>query len=320
MEPLERVLRGLGDGELAERLAKLSGSDLTTLLLDVMRRRAERLRPSDVMQQRAKDRFARPSPVPLTVMHDTEARMLEAIPDNVDTVTLSPVAPLGLHSAVARVDQHRLVSTIRRTDVAADPTAGLAVEAAVRRRELLDVDPHSSERVELASIQRVVRAQTFDGPMSFAHFGLLGLVTAGRDRGSNLFEIESLADHAAIMSGCLLAAGADHVTITMSDWTGGELDAAAAVLADEVNGLPVSVLEDPLRTRARDYYLQAAFEIDVRFGGMTFNAADGGLVDWTQQLLANRKERLMISGIGIDRVAIARNPSSQLTSPSLPEE
>ena len=72
--------------------------------------------------------------------------------------------------------------------------------------------------------------------------------------------------------------------------------------------------------RARDYYLQAAFEIDVRFGGMTFNAADGGLVDWTQQLLANRKERLMISGIGIDRVAIARNPSSQLTSPSLPEE
>ena len=30
--------------------------------------------------------------------------------------------------------------------------------------------------------------------------------------------------------------------------------------------------------------------------------ADGGVVDWTQQLLSNAKERLVISGIGSDRV------------------
>ena len=33
--------------------------------------------------------------------------------------------------------------------------------------------------------------------------------------------------------------------------------------------------------------------------------ADGGLVDWTQHLVGSRKERLMICGIGLDRVALA---------------
>jgi len=28
--------------------------------------------------------------------------------------------------------------------------------------------------------------------------------------------------------------------------------------------------------------------------------ADGGFVDWTQQLLGNKKERLLISGFGLD--------------------
>ena len=31
--------------------------------------------------------------------------------------------------------------------------------------------------------------------------------------------------------------------------------------------------------------------------------ADGGFVDWTATLLANRKERLLISGYGVDRLA-----------------
>jgi hypothetical protein len=30
----------------------------------------------------------------------------------------------------------------------------------------------------------------------------------------------------------------------------------------------------------------------------------GGFVDWTAQLLGNRKERLLISGHGLDRLAI----------------
>jgi hypothetical protein len=31
-----------------------------------------------------------------------------------------------------------------------------------------------------------------------------------------------------------------------------------------------------------------------------FEIADGGLVDWTQQLLNNKKERFFISGFGLE--------------------
>ena len=30
---------------------------------------------------------------------------------------------------------------------------------------------------------------------------------------------------------------------------------------------------------------------------------DGGFVDWTQRLTGNRKERLLITGVGVDRFA-----------------
>jgi hypothetical protein len=37
----------------------------------------------------------------------------------------------------------------------------------------------------------------------------------------------------------------------------------------------------------------------VEINGREFEIADGGLVDWTQQLLGNHKERMLISGFGL---------------------
>lgn len=305
MEPIDRVVRALGDEDLPDRLADVAGADFTTLLLDVFKRRVAVTTPAAVMRQRTSDRFVAPGRLDLKMLHRVEANLLAALPQGIDALVLSPLAPLGLHSALASVDQGRLVSTIRRTEVAADPTVALAVEAAVRRRVLLATEPKSVERVRLATIQRVVRAQRFETPVSFPHFTLLGLVTAGRDTGSHEFEADAMAEHATTMSTCLLAAGADHVTVRVADWTGGVLGGVADRVRDDLAGENATVRQDLSRTRARGYYLQGALEIDVRFGASTFSAADGGLVDWTQSLLASRKERLMISGIGVDRVAIA---------------
>jgi hypothetical protein len=36
--------------------------------------------------------------------------------------------------------------------------------------------------------------------------------------------------------------------------------------------------------------------------GVDHNLVDGGFTNWTQQLLSNAKERLLISGIGIERL------------------
>jgi hypothetical protein len=44
--------------------------------------------------------------------------------------------------------------------------------------------------------------------------------------------------------------------------------------------------------------------------GQPFEIADGGLVDWTQRLVPSRKERLMISGLGVERLALALGGSA----------
>jgi hypothetical protein len=53
--------------------------------------------------------------------------------------------------------------------------------------------------------------------------------------------------------------------------------------------------------------------MDVRVAGELLSVADGGLVDWTQQLVPSRKERLLISSVGVDRLALITPPQGSPT-------
>lgn len=178
--PLPRVVRQAGGDEVLDRLAALSGADLTTLLLAVMRRRAARMTPADVFRRYRDDRFTVPGAVSYASVRAVEDRLMSLLPQGFTPVVLSPVAPLGLHSVVGPVHQDKVLSTVRGNEVAADPTNGLALVAATERQEL---GPRATDPVRLAAAQRVVRAQVFRGSGMAAHFGLLGMVTAGRDTG-----------------------------------------------------------------------------------------------------------------------------------------
>jgi hypothetical protein len=164
-------------------------SDLQTLLMAVARTRASSVTPARLMRRWAEDSFARPAPSDPRVLWKLEARMWELLPGNFAGVDLSPVTPLGTCSAVAPVDQNRVITTVRGSEVVSDPTNVLALEAASRRRR------SRSERVDLAACHRVVRAQRFSGPGLFQHFRLFALVSSGRDRGSGAVEAEMLSDH-----------------------------------------------------------------------------------------------------------------------------
>jgi hypothetical protein len=48
------------------------------------------------------------------------------------------------------------------------------------------------------------------------------------------------------------------------------------------------------------YYQTLNFKIYLAYKGQSIDIVDGGLVDWTQKLLGNRKERLLISGLGTE--------------------
>ena len=202
------------------------------------------------------------------------------------------VAPIGTHSVIAGVNQNNVVSTVRMTEVAADPTNQLALEAAVRRRQQLAEDARSTETVRLCAVQRVVRAQLFEGPRSFAHFSLLGMVMGGQDRGSRKLESAALIDVLHSISTVLTETTAHRVEIALSDFDGGFgqvlQDVSNQVLAERVT---CSI--DRERQAGRGYNPSICFKLLVDTGSEIVEVGDGGFVDWPKALLQNQRERLL---------------------------
>ena len=57
------------------------------------------------------------------------------------------------------------------------------------------------------------------------------------------------------------------------------------------------------RVEGRGYYPNVCFKLSLDRAGDEIEVADGGAVRWTQALLDNRKERLMIGGLSLERLA-----------------
>jgi hypothetical protein len=62
--------------------------------------------------------------------------------------------------------------------------------------------------------------------------------------------------------------------------------------------LPHVPLEADRTEADNSYYLGTNFKLKLPVDGRLSEIGDGGFVDWTQKLLGNKKERLLISGIG----------------------
>ncbi|MFD7904732.1 hypothetical protein ACFV4G_21090 [Kitasatospora sp. NPDC059747] len=315
---LRRVLAEAGGPELLDLLAKgLTGSDLTTLLLEVFRRRADRLTPAEVMRRYRTDRFVIPAPTGFAQLRRAEDFLLSALPDDFEMLALAPLVPLAAHAAVATVDPRKVVATIRGSEVAADPTNALALEAARRRSEALAVDPRSAVPVRVAASQRVVRAQRFDAPGMLAHFQLFALVTAGRDTGSRAFEQQHLVEHLRFAVRAMARAGVDKTEIRITCF-----DESATSILDrartELAGTPgLDIVDDPNRATGRGYYTDLCYKVYATIHGQHLEIADGGFVDWAQRLTGSRKERLLISGFGVDRLATTLTPPID-ADPSVP--
>ena len=98
-----RVLTALGTDDATTVLGEqVSGADLTTFLLEVMRRRADRLTPADVLRRARTDRFVEPGTVDARALHRVIATMVATVPSGFEFVELSPVAPLEIGRASCR--------------------------------------------------------------------------------------------------------------------------------------------------------------------------------------------------------------------------
>jgi hypothetical protein len=60
---------------------------------------------------------------------------------------------------------------------------------------------------------------------------------------------------------------------------------------------------DDERQAGRTYYTDVCFAVHaVLADGARANLSDGGFTDWTARLLADGKERVLISGLGSERL------------------
>jgi hypothetical protein len=293
--------------ELLEVLSqRLSQSDLQSLLLEVYRSRSQVLTPQHLLQQYEQNRLVQLATVNPKQILEFDRLAYSVLPPSFEPLELSPVCPLGTNSIVTPLDQNQTVTTIRNSEVCSDSTNVLALECARRRR----VKEHrTAADTKLCASQRLLRPQAPNHPGTFPHFRIFSLVTAGRDRGSYRFEIAALIEHlefylsllqTAQKSGFRLAA--IRIQITVFDEIRHEV--LITEVLDRLSQKYPEVEFDCvlIQKPEQNYYTGVRFGIYARdLTATEYFLADGGFTDWTQQLLSDRKERLLISGLGSER-------------------
>ena len=308
---IERIKREIGEDVYDLLAEKMSAPDLQSLLLEVYRRRVELLQPHHLFKQFKENRFVQPSSInpKLYIKLDDLAYSLAS---EYEAVELSPLSPLGCNSIIAPVDQNNAVSTIRNTEVCSDSTNVLALIAAQLRAELLKENPKSEETIKLCASFRVVRGQFVEGRGFVPHFRLFSMITAGRDSGSFFFETGALFEHIDFYLTYLsalekLGIHLKNKVANITDFVGtreARLGGEALAKLRETHA-DVTIQFDPDRTQGSGYYFPVGFQIIADdHTGENILLVDGGFTDWTQQLLNNKKERLLISGLGTERLCL----------------
>ncbi len=231
---------------LNELNEKLSGSEFNSLLLELFRKRAKKITPTELLKHFGKNRFAAPS--------------------SVDTIEFK--------------------------------------ELEIREKEFKKKKNNSV--VKYATTHRHVRSQALSNPAFTAHFGVFCMATGGTDRGNFSFELEHLFEHIDI-----------HLSLLSNEFEKDKL--LVKILLKDDNEIFHQKLKDQMKNdlvrikiekelNPGDYYKVVQFKFFLEHKGTEINLSDGGLVDWTQELIQNKKHRLIISGAGTELIhKIKRN-------------
>lgn len=306
---LERILKKLEKSDLITLLTEqISGSDLNTLLLRVFNEKVRKSSPSDLLKRYRENRFVHPSKVELLQLKQFEMDILKvAVNQGVSPIQLSPVAPLGCSSVIGTVDQNKVISALRGTEVVSDATNLIALHIG----DLIKYQKSSREDfLRFCTTHRHVRAQYFgDNPGMLAHFHLFCMVTSGVDRGSYDFEKKSLWEHIEVYRTIFKSLFNSKIEVIFSERSGYK-DSAGFISRITEYGERLELNDVVIRTgsprKDNQYYKGLQFTIKTVIEDEEYYIGDGGFVDWTQKMLGTKKERLLISAIGLDRLLTTR--------------
>lgn len=304
---LNRIVRDLGIENIVDLLIEqISGSDLNTLLLEAFRRKTKKSSASDLLRRYEANRFvqaARVNPIELKQLELDTLRIAQN--HSFIPLQMSPVAPLGSCSIVATVDQNKIISALRGTEVVADATNLLALHISdcLKSGKMNNED----DFIRFCATHRHVRAQNpHKAPGILSHFQLFCMVTSGKDKGSYSFEKQSFWEHINVYKDIfqtLFRSDLEVVLSARSGYKDSEGLVQRIMLYGEEKSMHVVTSGSSTKTE-NQYYKGLQFTIIATINGQVLKIGDGGIVDWPQQLLGNKKERMMISAIGLDRLLL----------------
>jgi len=289
------IVDSIGEQGFEQLAAKIAGSELQSLLLEVMRRRAAARTPADVLAQYRRDRFVRPAAIDQRISTELDVHLLAAA-DGFEAIELSPVTPLGTSSTMGPSDQHRVLSALRGTEVVSDPTNVLALECAERLRAAPEAPVH------FATSQRVIRAQAVPNKPGYsAHFRIFCLASAGREGKDHSFTVDTLTRHITTMQRALdrleqhgYQFGPRRIDILATAGRGALADRIATAVGGARKPLDHAYYNGGLR-----YMLWVTAP-----SGEEVPLVDGGAFDWVAQLTSNRRNVYITTGTGAQLMAV----------------
>jgi len=282
----------------------LSGSELNSLLLEVFERRASAEHPTSVLRQYTSNRFVKPSNLDPLRLKALELQALQVLArQRFQPVELSPLSPFGTCSAMGAVSQKKIVTAGRGTEVLSDASNALALFTASSKKK-------TSGTLRYAAATRHVRAALMQGKGFTPHFTIACWVSAGRDTGSFAFETEEMINH---FTACetvlkqLFNVSILRFRLLQREGYGVGGPALLEKIEEAAAGRwNISFVHHP---PSNNYYTGLQFKAIVAVEGQEVEIADGGFVDWTQQLLQDKKERYLISGLGLEHLFRLLNPA-----------
>lgn len=303
---VEKIVQRTGYPGLLSLLAEgLSGSELNSLLLEVFNQRTASMSPAELLGLYRQNRFVKPADLPVIPLRKMELDLLQRFADaSFQPIELSPVSLLGSCSVVAPADQKKILTALRGTEVLADATNAIALHVSDLKKTKQWIPSSPEDRIRFSAMQRHIRTQAISSKGFTPHFKIACLVTCGTDTGNYTFEKESLAEHIAVMTSLYRDYHkVDKVQFRLLRRQGYTL---ADKLLTEVRShvlqknpdVVVDIVSEPVK--AISYYKGIQYKIDIWVKGKQYEIGDGGFVDWTQQLLQNKKERMLSTGIGFE--------------------
>jgi hypothetical protein len=295
---IESVLEKAGNKNLIDELtARLSQSELTTFLLALSKEMANKSTPNGILSRYESNRFVKPSKLNPIKVKQVEILMLEmAEASGFSPVLLSPASPLGSCSVIAKVDQNNVISATRGLELIADSTNMLTIYLANGiKNKTID---NTKSPVHLSATCRVIRGQMFKSDAFVSHFNMFTIVSSGKDTGSYGFEKEAIARHIGFYNRYFREELGHELKVSLNIRNGyadkmGFIDRIHSSIRERYPDIDFAVNR---KETDNSYYQSINFKISIN----DIEIVDGGFVDWTQKLLGSKKERLLISGAGVD--------------------